>query len=426
MEATDETSELNIPKSGIIPLFKRFGMVKNELGAVLDIKGEANDRTMQEAISWWNTLDPPRQDMARGALNALSAPVLIADFRIVFADDATIFTRCLIDSLKPDDPLFFIGTDKDTSQYRITRSQVREKVTNTFMLYLSGLHTPQNPGITFSLTNAGALTLFAITDLYRRQWYSARLNHMIFNLPLSREAILGSIRDGIDKPDPRWLVPFYRLHLIHPSGGMTGNELEKELSFLETNAILLRSPDGLTYTLTQKGEYLVSAFDRRHCTLGMSVAGSRDDGILGMQSVLFIRSELSLWIFDIRNDGTVTCTSIDLGTAQRVLEGLLMPSAVPRPLSSLPGDTVGQPEPARTPINLPRMEQSISPATGIKTVFCGNCGNPVIPGRKFCENCGTAIGSAPIKSQKVTTCQKCGKELKPGVKFCRNCGNKIA
>jgi hypothetical protein len=145
-----------------------------------------------------------------------------------------------------------------------------------------------------------------------------------------------------------------------------------------------------------------------------------------MQSVLFIRSELSLWIFDIRNDGTLTCTSIDLGTAQRVLEGLLMPSAVPRPLSSLPGDTVGQQEPARTPIILPRMEQSISPATGIKTVFCGTCGNPVIPGRKFCENCGAAIGSAPIKSQKVTTCQKCGKELKPGVKFCRNCGNKIA
>lgn len=426
MTVTEDTSELNIPKSGVVPLFQRFGIVKNELGAVLDIRGEASDRTMQEAGAWWNTMDPARQDMARGALNALAAPVLVADFRVMFADDATIFTRCLIDSLKPADPVYFIGTDKDPSRYRITRSRFRERVTNTFLLYLAGLHTPQNPGITLDLTTVDAILLFALADLYRRQRYTARINHAVFVPHLTKETILGSIRDGIDNPDPRWLVPFFNMHLARMRRGITDEELKKALDRMVAHHVLSPSADGSSFSLTPNGEYLVSAFDRRHCAMGMSVAGARDDGTLGTQSVLFVRCELSLWILDIRGGDAIQCTSIDLVSAQRILEGLLTPTATPSPVPAAapPAPAPVQPATAPSPAAPPPV------TTAVKTLFCGNCGHQITPGKKFCSNCGTPVSApvpaAPAGPQPSLVCPGCGNPLKAGATFCRNCGKKIA
>jgi len=50
---------------------------------------------------------------------------------------------------------------------------------------------------------------------------------------------------------------------------------------------------------------------------------------------------------------------------------------------------------------------------------CPKCGSPVAPGLKFCEACGTKVGSLPV-------CTKCGAPLAPGVKFCADCGTPIA
>lgn len=428
MTETEDTSELNIPKSGIVPLFQRFGIVRNELGAVLDIRGEANDRTMQEAAAWWNTLEPARQDTARGTLTALAAPVLVADFRIMFADDATIFTRCLIDSLKTADPVYFIGTDTDPSRYRVTRSRFREKVTNTFLLYLAGLHTPKNPGITFDLTTVDAILLFALADLYRRQRYAARMNHAVFIPLLTKETILVTIRDGIDNPDPRWLVPFFNMHLPRMRHGITDQELNKALDRMTAHQILSPLSDGTTFQFTQKGEYLASAFDRRHCTMGLSVAGARNDGTLGTQSILLLRSELSLWILDIRDGDTIQCTSIDLGTAQHIIEGLLTPTVIPRPIPAVVPPTAVPVQPAMA--SSPAAPPPVPPA--VSTSFCGNCGSPVTPGKKFCGTCGMLVSTpvpappvSPAPPQPPSICAACGSPLKPGARFCRSCGKKI-
>ena len=49
------------------------------------------------------------------------------------------------------------------------------------------------------------------------------------------------------------------------------------------------------------------------------------------------------------------------------------------------------------------------------TIVCPECGKTVAKG-KFCPECGHKF---------VTVCPKCGKDVVPGAKFCLECGEKL-
>jgi len=55
---------------------------------------------------------------------------------------------------------------------------------------------------------------------------------------------------------------------------------------------------------------------------------------------------------------------------------------------------------------------------------CQRCGNPLKPGAKFCNSCGSAV-SGLQKTVSVMVCPSCGEPLTPGKKFCRSCGHKM-
>lgn len=54
-----------------------------------------------------------------------------------------------------------------------------------------------------------------------------------------------------------------------------------------------------------------------------------------------------------------------------------------------------------------------------ESALCPGCGQENPPGTKFCQNCGTKLGSAFI------VCQGCGAKNKAGTRFCGECGNKL-
>ena len=59
---------------------------------------------------------------------------------------------------------------------------------------------------------------------------------------------------------------------------------------------------------------------------------------------------------------------------------------------------------------------------------CPNCGADVQNGSQFCNNCGTRIPPASMKTAPKTglTCPTCGTELESDAAFCFNCGTKLA
>ena len=64
--------------------------------------------------------------------------------------------------------------------------------------------------------------------------------------------------------------------------------------------------------------------------------------------------------------------------------------------------------------------------TATSGVPCPSCGNPMIPGKKFCGSCGAGIdeGTKPAPAPSHV-CRSCGKPVIPGKKFCGSCGAKI-
>lgn len=59
--------------------------------------------------------------------------------------------------------------------------------------------------------------------------------------------------------------------------------------------------------------------------------------------------------------------------------------------------------------------EKVVPVIQDNTVICPSCGKTVAKG-KFCPECGYKF---------ITACPKCGKEIVPGAKFCLECGEKL-
>ena len=59
--------------------------------------------------------------------------------------------------------------------------------------------------------------------------------------------------------------------------------------------------------------------------------------------------------------------------------------------------------------------EKVAPAVPEEMIVCPKCGNTVAKG-KFCPECGHKF---------ITVCPKCGKDVVPGAKFCLECGEKL-
>ncbi len=60
--------------------------------------------------------------------------------------------------------------------------------------------------------------------------------------------------------------------------------------------------------------------------------------------------------------------------------------------------------------------QPVAPAAPGK--FCTNCGNPLEPGNRFCNQCGTAVSAGK-------QCAACGTPAAQNAVFCANCGTRL-
>ena len=55
---------------------------------------------------------------------------------------------------------------------------------------------------------------------------------------------------------------------------------------------------------------------------------------------------------------------------------------------------------------------------------CPSCGHAVLPGAKFCHDCGAEI-TAEAPEPKLLTCESCGHKLLTGGSFCPECGKAL-
>jgi predicted RNA-binding Zn-ribbon protein involved in translation (DUF1610 family) len=66
---------------------------------------------------------------------------------------------------------------------------------------------------------------------------------------------------------------------------------------------------------------------------------------------------------------------------------------------------------------------SPAPAKTVAAITCAKCGNPLKPGARFCNQCGSIVEVKDSTSS--APCPKCGTPRKQGARFCPTCGSKL-
>jgi len=380
MENTSETrGTLYIAKDHVAPLIEKLGMVRNELAPLFDYP-QASVGPALAADAWWQGLSDEHQYTYRAALAAIASPQLIVDVGINSRNERLTNTHAVLPSLRWNDPIFLMATEKDGTQFRLEYLKQADLFTNTLLLYLQGGVPVFEMEMKFEIPVRDFAVLLSAVDLRQKLRFRALLDHNVYPTSFKADDIAAALAEAFTFADPRWLLPFSLpvLHLRPDS--VSPASVRQSLDNLAKAGLMKK--DGDTVTLTEPGEVFAESTSARISSVGIDTYGVDANGNNGRQSALFIRGEHLLWYAGVSGTkaDTVVVTCISLELAGGLLKELFTPVAAPR--SGGPAGNVAPPAPSAAAPQVP---------AGTPKKFCPSCGKPLKQGLKFCNNCGAKI-----------------------------------
>jgi len=354
-----EMKEYLVPKSAVQPLLTSFSMVRNRLGEVFDLpQGDAG-----QATGWWQGQKPDDQVALRQALTALASPVIMSDITIMRGDQGLVQTTLVKESLRADDPAFLVDTDESGENLRLRRLQSPEVMAGTILMYLEAGVEPGLAEFKFEVSPSEFLVLLATLDLYRRSYLISLLEHEEMKPNLKLEDVQNSVNDGLQYPDPRWLVPFV-VPILPSKPELDWNAIWQAVYSLSQRGIVKLSEDNTSLVLTEAGALLATEMLRKMAQIRVASLGYTEDGKPASQTSFFVRGENLIWYIDVGAESVVVA-AVDLDKAGELINELFKPVGAP--------PTV-QPARAAAPAQAaaPRPAAQATPAVR----YCPSCGQP--------------------------------------------------
>ena len=347
-----EMKEYLIPRSVVAPLSDSFSLVRNRLGEVFDLpQGDAG-----QATGWWQSQKPDDQIVLRQALTALASPVLLSDITIMRGDQGLVQTMLTMESLRADDPAFLVGTDESGESLRMRRLQSPEVMAGTILMYLEAGADPGLAEFKFEVGLNEFLVLLATLDLHRRSHLISLLEHEEMKPSLKLEDVQKSVNDGLEYPDPRWLLPFV-VPILPEKPQLDWNTIWEAVYRLSQRGILKLGSENKELTLTEAGALLATETLRKMTQVRIASLGYTEDGKPASQTSFFIRGESLIWYIDVGAESVVVA-AIDLDKAGELLMELFKPVGTP---------------PVVAPVKeRPKVADSAKP----RVRYCSDCGQP--------------------------------------------------
>ena len=390
MNPADMVTELMIPRDAVAPLFKKFSYVRGELSGLLMIPEAVDENAMAAAIAWWEKLAPDERMIMQSALAALAGTQLIADISMMSGSSSLQVTRLIMDSRKPNDPVYLLGEDPTKKYYKIERLLYRDLAINTLILHLAGIDPVLSDAILkFDLSRDEMYVLSAVLDLHRRLEYSSLMNHIPMPASFSLVEVEKSVSDSFTSHDVRWLLPFVLSVIPKKHQRLSGEKVREAFARLLDLKLVIKNDD--QYSWSEPGRLLAASLSNPAYRVGILLTGALENGDLAMQSLVLARGDSQIWLVDLSGpNGTSSFLStVTFRDVRSVLEGILRPAGTPRPLA---GAEISGPSGETAPDTAPQAVKSQPVhATDRAVAFCSNCGSPVTPGKKFCSNCGTTV-----------------------------------
>ena len=389
MNPADMVTELIIPRDAVAPLWKKFSYVRGELSGLLKIPESVTEKNIAEAGQWWEMLAPDVQMIMRSVLAALAGPQLIADISMMSGSGVLQVTRIIMDSRNPSDPVYLLGEDPATKNFRIERLLYRDLAINTLILNLAGTDPVLSDAtLKMDLSRDEFLVLSAVIDLHRRLIYHSLMNHLPLPASFDLPEVEKSVRDGYTSRDIRWLLPFVVSVIPKKHEIIAEERLRQAFARLQDLNLIVKTERPGTYSWTEPGRMLADSINAPAYRTGLLLTGALESGDIAMQSMILARGDSHIWLVDLSGPNAVSSflSTVTLQDVRSVLEGILRPSGTPRPLAGTIRTVQDEPDSSAA-----RQTTKAHPvhASDKGRAFCRNCGSPITPGRKFCSNCGT-------------------------------------
>ncbi len=395
-EEENEVREYTVPKTVVAPLLANFNMVRNTLGEVFQLpQGDA-----AQAMQWWQRQSPDDQLTLRFILAGLSSPIMVNSITILRGDTRLKETTLVQQSLRPEDPCFLLGEDETRANYKIRRLPTTETMAATLLVYLDAGIEPGVADIKFEVKTNEFLVLLAVLDLQRRGMMQAKMAHEDIAFDLQLADVQKSIADGLQYPDPRWLLP-YVLPMMATKPNLDWNTIWQAAVGLSQQGIIKISQDKTTITLDQPALLMATEMDSRISSLRIASFGYDQQNRPGSSTTLLIRGEGLIWFMDL-GASSVVVAAIDLDKAGELLKEIFRPSAAPQVAQpakvATPKITQKQAAPKAAP-------QQPTPPRGAPPKVAAPAGQQA----RYCPDCGQP--ASWIEQYKRWYCYKCKKYL---------------
>jgi len=396
MTADTGRREIAIPQNLAAPLIEQLRIVRGKLGGTFTLPDSSGDRAARDALSWWEGQKKEDLSLIHTALEAMAAPVLVIDCVILRNNRTQLSSRLAVLSLKPEDPVFLIGTDPAGKDFRVEYLRHRDTFINTLLLHLAGTSPVLSDSrLTFAIQRQDFPVLLGIIDLRRRQKYHSLMDHGALPATMNFGEIEQSTKDGITTTDPRWILPFTASIAPAKFTPPQPQEIRQSLTDLISKGLVREGTSPGSYDVTEAGQMLADAWGDQITWIGFSLVGARDDGKFAAECAMAIRSESSLWFIDLGGKGSapVAVTTTNFTLMRELIEKLFSPTGISQvpDLAAVQGSMSHAVPVLETPSPSGPVTFQPQGTTRLGRAFCSKCGSPITKGWAFCRNCGATL-----------------------------------
>lgn len=355
------------------------------------------------------TLDPSLLPDFTRAMTTLVAPAKVALLHYTIADEA--ISRSLL--------AWPSGAGEIVTLVRTgANRRIGSRPPSSMRLFIARLlaanETLVEGGISLFLSTGAILVFLAIAEHLRLVRYHAIQTHVEPTNIFKQEEVQARLAAaGVE--DFRWPLLFLDKVMPAPiADALTAQDIDAALDELILGGLIDQVDETgelPIYELAGPGIRICDALQHDVAKLALRISAFRDDGEIGHEVMLLVRSGFDLFLFDLAGEqGSLASLGPD------TLDGLIK-YALERP-AVLPAEAAVSAATTHRPIPQP-------PASAATLLRCPQCGQVCHEGARFCNQCGTALPTQPapvVGEQAARTCPQCGHANRGLSAFCAQCG----
>ena len=270
-------------------------------------------------------------------------------------------------------------------------------------------------GISLLLSSGAILVFLAIAEHLRMVRYHAIQTHTAPSNVFNQAEVEARLAEAAIE-DFRWPLLFLDKVMPAPiAGALTLQDIRAAIDELMLVGLVDQvdeSGELQIFELAGPGVRICDALLHEVGKVALGISAFRDDGEVGHEVMLLVRSGFDLFLFDLAGQqGAIA--SLGAHGLDELMKQAFRPAAV---------------KPSEAAETVAMSQQAATQAATAPGIRCATCGLSLPDGARFCSQCGAAVAPAPSPAagkRATKACPSCGHANRASSEFCVQCGTQL-